>query len=153
MPGLMQGLRDWGDEHPKTRAVVGFVPGVGQLLDVADITDPNASWGERGLDAALATPWGKVGKLAKALRGARPARAARGLDEVDDMTQEELRALEQTVFENRDRVPGMTSDAAEAEVLAESLRNIRRAAVPVGAGMLGVAGAAKYMDERKQKQK
>ena len=137
---MAKALRDWGNTNPVKRAVAGFVPGVGQALDVVDVLDPDADFRTRMGHVATMTPWGKVAKIAKALRraGAPTLRLEPSREEIQDLLRKD--------WESRKRIPDMTDEAVEAAVLNDTLRNIRRAAVPVGLGLVGTAAGAKYLE-------
>lgn len=139
----VQKVQDWGEENPTARAVAGFVPGVGQVLDVADLANPNLDWKSRLGAAASVTPVGKVMDLVKALRG---AKALRRFDE-EDLSPEELQKSMDAYWEAKKNPVG---GFEEAEDLAdkEVIRMIRKSAIPTGLGILGTAAGAKYLEGR-----
>lgn len=141
---IWQQIRDWGNTNPTKRAVAGFIPAVGQGLDAIDIMDPEADMRTRAGHIVTAMPWGKIGKVIQVLRkGKKGDRASDVEIDWDNPTPEQKAALEAEVSRNRDTVY-KSSNEIEAEVAAETLRQIRKAAVPAGATILGSAAAAKY---------
>lgn len=75
---MWQKLRDWGNTNPTQRAVAGFIPAVGQVLDAADIMDPEADMRTRLGHVATAMPWGKIGRVINVLRKGKKAAVPMG---------------------------------------------------------------------------